>query len=327
MRTVVLGYHGMGCLGLEALLAHGYEVAAVVTHRDDPHEEVWWPSLAALAERHGIPVSYPESGSDPAIGRLVAEVRPDVLFSFYFRWMLPAAVLEAAPRGAFNLHGSLLPRYRGRAPVNWVLIHGESETGVSLHRMVAKPDAGDLVAQDRVAIAPLDTAFTLFRKLEDAARRLLDRVLPAIAAGSAPSIPLDLAAGSYFGGRKPADGAIDWSWPARRIFDLVRAVTHPYPGASTTLGDTRLLVWWALVEEGGSAGTSAARASSVAPGTVLAVDPAGVLVATGHGAIRLVTVQRAGEPELPAAVLAPLAGLVPGAVLGAAPAAQLAESP
>jgi len=322
MRTVVLGYHGMGCLGLEALLAHGYEVAAVATHRDDPHEEVWWPSLAALAERHRIPVSYPESGSDPAIGRLVAEAEPDVLFSFYFRWMLPAAVLEVSPRGAFNLHGSLLPRYRGRAPVNWVLVHGETETGVSLHRMVAKPDAGDLVAHERVAIAPLDTAFTLFRKLEGAARRVLDRALPAIAAGSVPSTPLDLAAGSYFGGRKPADGAIDWGWPARRIFDLVRAVTHPYPGAFTTLGEARLLVWWALAEE-------APRDAAVdaAPGTVLAVDPTGVLVATGEGVLRLVTIQRAGEPELPAAALAPLAGLVPGAVLGAAPAAQLAESP
>ena len=103
--------------------------------------------------------------------------------------MIPAEVLEIAPRGALNLHGSLLPRYRGRAPVNWVLVEGESETGVSLHYMVAKPDAGDLVDQERVAIEPADTAFTLYGKLETAAGRLLDRALPALAAGTARPIP------------------------------------------------------------------------------------------------------------------------------------------
>ncbi len=326
VRTVVCGYHGMGCLGLEALLAHGYEVAAVATHRDDPREEVWWPSLAALAARHGIPVAYPESGKDPALRELVAGVAPDFLFSFYFRWMIPAEVLALPARGCFNLHGSLLPRYRGRAPVNWVLVHGETETGVSLHEMVVRPDAGRLVDQERVAIAPLDTAFTLFHQLEGAARRLLDRALPALAAGTAKATPLDLSQGSYFGGRKPADGAIDWDWPARRIFDLVRAVTHPYPGAFTTLGADALHVWWALPEP-------AAGAAPTAPGTVLAVEPSGVLVAAGGDALRLVTVQRAGEPELPACAFARVAGLVPGARLGAAlaaarePAPTLAESP
>jgi methionyl-tRNA formyltransferase len=319
MRVVVCGYHGMGCLGLEALLAHGHEVAAVATHRDDPHEEVWWPSLAALAARHGIPVAYPESGADPALARLVEEHAPDALFSFYFRWMIPAEVLAMPPRGAFNLHGSLLPRYRGRAPANWVLVNGESETGVSLHRMVAKPDAGDLVDQERVAIDPLDTAFTLFRKLEAAARVVLDRALPALAAGTARETPLDLAAGSYFGGRKPADGAIDWRWPARRVFDLVRAVTHPYPGASTTLDGETLHVWWALPEEGG-----VARAAH--PGTVLAVDEGGILVAAGEGALRLVTVQLAGQPEQPACSLARMLALAPGAALGTAARLDPTES-
>jgi methionyl-tRNA formyltransferase len=313
-RAVVCGYHGMGCLGLEALLAHGYEVAAVATHRDDPHEEVWWPSLAALAERHGIPVFYPASGNDPDLRQLVGDLAPDFLFSFYFRWMIAADVLELPARGAFNLHGSLLPRYRGRAPVNWVLVHGESESGVSLHEMVVRPDAGALVDQERVAIAPLDTAFTLFHKLEAAARRLLDRALPALAAGTAARTPLDLAQGSYFGGRKPADGAIDWRWSPQRIFDLVRAVTHPYPGAFTTVGSEKLLVWWGMPEGGAGA---AAMAAAAEPGTVLAVDAAGLLVAAAGGAVRLITVQLAGQPELPACALAAVAGLVPGNQLGA----------
>ncbi|HNX50518.1 MAG TPA: formyltransferase, partial [Thermoanaerobaculaceae bacterium] len=309
-RTVVAGYHTMGCLGFDALLRHGFEVVAVLTHRDNPHEEVWWPSLAERAAARGVPVHYPENMGDPKIADLVASLAPDFLFSFYFRHMIPVPVLDLAPRGAINLHCSLLPRYRGRAPVNWVLVNGERETGVSLHHMVARPDAGDLVDQEGVEIGFEDTAFTLYRKLEPAAVRLLDRALPLLAAGSAPRVPQDLGAGSYFGGRKPADGLIDWSWPARRIYNLVRAVTHPYPGAFTFCGERQVLVWWGLPVEG---------AHGREPGTVQAADLDGVLVAAGDGAVRLVTVQLPGEPELPAASLAPILGMCPGARLTSHP--------
>lgn len=309
-RAVVCGYHTMGCLGFEALLAHGFEVAAVLTHRDDPREEIWWESLAHKAEARGVPVHFPEDAADPAVRDLVASYAPDFLFSFYYRFMIPPAVLALAPRGALNLHGSLLPRYRGRAPVNWALVEGQSETGVSLHLMTAKPDAGDLVDQERVAIDPCDTAFTLYGKLEGAARRLLDRALPALAAGTAKAVPLDLSQGSYRGGRKPADGRIDWSWSARRIYDLVRAVTHPYPGAFTTLRGRRLLVWWALPV----ADRSGAPAAD--PGTVTAVAADGITVAAGDGGVRLVTLQLEGQPELPACSLALAAAVAPGERLG-----------
>jgi methionyl-tRNA formyltransferase len=308
-KTVVMGYHTMGCLGFEALLAHGFEVAAVFTHRDDPREVVWWESLAAKAEARGIPVHYPEDAKSPEVKDLVAAYAPDFLFSFYYRYMIPPAVLALAGRGALNLHGSLLPRYRGRAPVNWVLVEGETETGVSLHYMVEKPDAGALVDQERVAIDFADTAFTLYGKLEAAAKRLLDRALPALAAGTAKASPLNLSQGSYRGGRKPADGRIDWAWPARRIYDLVRGVTHPYPGAFTTLRGRRLLVWWAVPVEGNGG----------VPGTVTAVDADGITVASGEGdtgAVRLVTLQLEGQPELPACSLALAAQIAPGERLG-----------
>ncbi|HEX4963804.1 MAG TPA: formyltransferase [Thermoanaerobaculia bacterium] len=304
-RTVVLGYHTMGCLGFEALLAHGFEVVAVFTHRDDPREEVWWESLAGKAEAKGIPVYYPEDAKSPEVREVIASYEPDFLFSFYYRFMIPPAVLALARRSKLNLHGSLLPRYRGRAPVNWVLVEGERETGVSLHYMVEQPDAGALVDQERVAIDFADTAFTLYGKLEAAARKVLDRALPALAAGTARATPLDLTQGSYRGGRKSADGRIDWSWPARKIYDLVRAVTHPYPGAFTTLEGRRLLIWWALPADGGGA-----------PGTVIAVDRDGITVAAGEGSIRLITVQLEGQPELPACSLALAARIAPGDRLG-----------
>lgn len=297
----------MGCLGFEALLRHGFEVAAVFTHRDDPHEEVWWRSLAAVAAERKIPVHTPENPKAREFPHLAASYRPDVLFSFYYRFMIPVPVLNLAGAGAFNLHGSLLPKYRGRAPVNWVLVNGERETGASLHRMVAQPDAGDLVDQEAVPIAFEDTAFTLYRKLEGAAVTVLDRALPLILAGRAPSRPLDLAAGSYFSGRKPEDGRIDWTWPAARIYDLLRAVTHPYPGAFVEFRGRKLFVWWALPEAG---------LPGAAPGTVLRADREGIVVAAGEGRIRLLTLQMEGEPELPASAYAAMGLLAPGTWVG-----------
>lgn len=317
-RTVVFGYHTMGCLGLAALLRHGFNMVGVLTHRDNPHEEVWWPSLAETAAGRGIPVHTPEDPRDPEVARWVDALAPDFIFSFYYRHLIPSRVLALAPRGALNLHGSLLPRYRGRAPVNWVLVNGETETGVSLHHMVAKPDAGDLVDQERVAIAPEDTAYTLFRKLEPAAERLLDRALPRLRAGTSARIPLDLAAGSYFGGRRPTDGRVDWRWPAERAYNLVRAVTHPYPGAFTEHGGRQLLIWWAL---------PLPLDHRAIPGAVLAVDREGVLVAAGAGALRLVTVQLRGEPELPAVSWARMAGVQPGTVLGEIEGVETARRP
>ena len=307
-RSLVFGYHTMGCVGFDALLRNGFDVAAVFTHADDPREEVWWGSLAERARERRIPVHLPEKAElkGDELTALVASYRPEFIFSFYFRWMIPTRVLTLAPRGAFNLHGSLLPKYRGRAPVNWVLVNGEAETGVSLHAMVARADAGDLIEQTRVPIAHEDTAFTLYGKLESAAAGLLDRALPPLRDGRATHRPMDLAHGSYFGGRTPADGRFEWSWSAERIYNLVRAVTHPYPGAFAELGGDELLVWWAV---------PAAAARPAAPGTVLAVGAEGITVATGAGALRLVTVQGRGEPELPASAYALAHRIVPGTLL------------
>lgn len=229
--AVVFAYHDIGVRCLDALLELGIEVRLVVTHHNDVSELVWFGSVAELARRNGIPVIIPDEVNVEEVITQVSRCKPDFIFSFYYRQMLGPRLLEIPARGAFNVHGSLLPRYRGRVPVNWAILHGEKETGVSLHRMEIKPDAGNLLAQRAVPILKNDTAFDVFQKLKCAAEMMLLETVPEMLAGRASETPLDLDKGSYFSGRRPEDGKIDWRLPARDIHNLIRAVAPPYPGA------------------------------------------------------------------------------------------------
>lgn len=238
--AVVFAYHEVGVRGLETLLARGVNVRLVVTHADDPGEEKWFASVAERARLYGIECIEPERSGLAALASVLDELAPDFIFSFYYRYLIPTVLLEKAGRGALNLHGSLLPRYRGRAPVNWAVLAGESETGASLHHMSAEADAGDLVAQEAVPILPNDTAGEVMAKVAVAGERLLWRWVPELVAETAPRTPLDLAAGNYCGRRRPEDGRIDWSDGAWQIHNLVRAVAPPYPGAFTDWKGRRL---------------------------------------------------------------------------------------
>jgi methionyl-tRNA formyltransferase len=241
-RAVVFAYHDVGCRCLSILLDQRVAVPLVVTHRDNPGENIWFGSVAAQARERGIEALTPEDPNAPEIVEKVHALRPDFLFSFYYRLMLGPALLAVPTRGAFNMHGSLLPKYRGRVPVNWAVLHGETETGATLHEMVEKPDAGRIVDQEAVPILPDDLAVDVFRKVTGAAGRVFARSLPKLIDGSAVLSAQDLSKGSYFGGRKPEDGRIDWSAPAKRVHDLVRAVAPPYPGAFTEVEGKRLRV-------------------------------------------------------------------------------------
>jgi methionyl-tRNA formyltransferase len=224
------------------LLAHRIEVPLVVTHNDNPAENIWFDSVATLAAGHGLQTITPDDPNAADVVDRVRALQPDFVFSFYYRHMLKPPLLALAQRGALNMHGSLLPKYRGRVPVNWVVINGETATGATLHYMTAKPDAGDIVDQQAVPIAVDDTAVDVFYKVTGAAAAVLDRSLTALLAGNAPRKPQNLALGSYFGGRKPEDGRIDWRLPAARIHNLVRGVAPPYPGAFTTLNGSTLRI-------------------------------------------------------------------------------------
>lgn len=239
MRAVVFAYSNVGDRCLRVLAARGIEVALVVTHRDHPGETVWFDRVADTAAELGMPFAYDDDSDWHAA---VERVRADVMFSFYFRSMLPMSLLGLASRGAFNMHGSLLPQFRGRAPTNWAVLMGASETGATLHEMVAKADAGRIVDQQSVPILPDDTARQVFDKVTVAAEIVLWRSLPAIVAGEIRWQPNDLARGSYFGGRRPEDGRIDWSRPMTEVYNLIRAVAPPYPGAFTEVDGMRLIV-------------------------------------------------------------------------------------
>jgi methionyl-tRNA formyltransferase len=242
-RAIVFAYHNVGVRCLAVLLAHGVEVVRIVTHRDNPGEAIWFDSVAELAARYDLPVITPDDPNDPALAAELAALEPDFLFSFYYRQMLKAPLLALPKLGAYNMHGSLLPKYRGRVPVNWAIIHGERETGATLHQMVEKPDAGGIVAQQAVPILPDDMAGEVFNKVTLAAELALDRVLPDLIEGRIAPQAQNLAAGSYFGGRCAEDGRIDWRQSACSVHNLIRAVAPPYPGAffDTPQGRFRVL--------------------------------------------------------------------------------------
>lgn len=233
--AVVFAYHNVGVRCLSVLLAHGVDVALVVTHRDNPKETIWFDNVAELAALHGIQTITPDNPNTPEVVAQIRALQPDFFFSFYYREMLKRELLEIPKHGALNMHGSLLPKYRGRVPVNWAIIHGETETGSTLHYMTEKPDNGDIVAQQAVPILPNDTALQVFQKVTVAAEIALNACLPDLLAGRAKAVKQDLSKGGYFGGRKAEDGVIDWSQSAQAIHNLVRAVAPPYPGATTTL--------------------------------------------------------------------------------------------
>ncbi len=230
-RAVVFAYHDVGVRCLRVLLAQGVTVPLVVTHADDPGEQIWFDSVERHARWHGLEVITPADAKHPELLSRVRAARPDFLFSFYYRHMLGAELLAAAARGAYNMHGSLLPKYRGRVPVNWAVLRGESATGATLHAMTARADAGGIVDAKSVPILPDDTAVEVFRKVTVAAEMTLQRSLPGLIAGTTVLRGQDESQASYFGRRTRADGAIDWRLGAAAVHNLVRAVAPPYPGA------------------------------------------------------------------------------------------------
>ena len=293
MKAIVLAYHDIGCTGIQQLIEHGFDIQAVFTHNDNPEENLWFSSVAETAVSHGLQVYAPEDINHPIWVEKIRELQPDIIFSFYYRNMVRQEILDMPQYGCINLHGSLLPKYRGRCPVNWAILHGEKETGVTLHYMLEKPDAGDILGQIPVDIADADTALDLHGKLNRASKKVLQSTLPAILDNTLKSHPQDHADSTYFGGRTPADGQIEWQQSATTIRNLVRAVTRPYPGAFTFLGNRKCFIWQVQIVQG--------QANEKA-GTILSTDP--LVINCLEDALQVDVGQSEGGPLIGGAQLA-----------------------
>jgi len=312
MKTIVFAYHDMGCAGIEALLKAGFDICAIFTHPDRASENHFFGSVARLAAEQGIPVFAPDDVNHALWVERIQKMAPDMIFSFYYRALLSEKILATARLGAYNLHGSLLPTYRGRAPLNWVLVNGERETGVTLHRMVARADAGDILAQERIAIADDDDAMSLHQKLVAGAKTLLASCLPTMKQGLIDGVKQDESRASVMPGRTPEDGRIEWSLPAKSIANLVRAVTDPWPGAFGYVGTTKFIVWKAKAHD---------IVHTAKPGTALSINP--LIIACGEGALEVLTGQSEQGVYMNGSQLAQSLGLVEGALLYSQPMAAI----
>lgn len=282
MRVIVFAYSQLGHDCLKLLLEQGETVVAVFTHQDSPKEHIWFDSVEKLARENQIPVFTPLSPNTPEVIEAIRALKPDIIFSFYYRHMIAQEILDIPSLGALNMHGSLLPKYRGRCPANWVIIHGEPQTGATLHYMVKAPDAGDIVDQEAVEIAPYDTAGIVMAKINEAAQKVLKRQLIPLKEGKALRIVQDHSLSSYFGGRGPKDGEINWHQSASEIHNLIRALQpYPqYPPAFTSLDGEEV---WVMQSE-----IPASKiVSCVTPGQITAVNKSEIEVACGNGCERI----------------------------------------
>lgn len=278
MRIVFLGNHDVGCVALDALRAEaGVRVVGVVAHPPDPEDGVVYRSVHDHATKIGLPVIRGR-GRDEATGAFLTERAPDLLWITDYRYLLPMEAVAAAPLGAVNLHPSLLPRYRGRAPINWAILHGERTLGLTAHIVDAGTDTGPILGQRRYTLAEHEDVGDALRKLMPLYASLTRQVVRGLLNGSASARPQAHHLATQFPRRRPRDGRIDWTQPGRRVRDLVRAVARPYPGAFSDGPDGRVFVWKAALpgpEAGptGAAPDTVPPADTTPPGTVLSAAP------------------------------------------------------
>ncbi|SET08379.1 bifunctional UDP-4-amino-4-deoxy-L-arabinose formyltransferase/UDP-glucuronic acid oxidase ArnA [Thorsellia anophelis] len=283
-RAVVFAYHTIGCTGIESLIKAGFEIITVFTHKDSPNEHIYFESVAKKCAEHNLMIFAPDTINTMKWESYIAELNPDYIFSFYYREKISMNILELAKIGTFNLHGSLLPHFRGCAPLNWAIIKGASETGVTIHHMTDRLDAGEIVAQQKIPIDINDTARSLLHKMNIAAELLLDRTLPKIKSRNYVTISQQESQASYFPRRKPEDGLINWDSNSLSIYNLIRGVSAPYPGAFTFYKNQKIIIWEAALLTHNSQNDK-----NSAPGTILSTDP--LIIATLDGSLEVKSCQ------------------------------------
>ena len=317
MKILFMGTPQFAVPSLEVLLERGYEVAAVVTQPDRPKgrkRELTPSPVKVFATERGLPVLQPEKLRSPEGVAAVSEIAPDVIVTAAYGQILPKSVLALPRLGCINVHGSLLPRYRGGAPIQRSIIDGEKVTGVTLMYMAEGLDTGDMIAKVEVPITDEDTAGTMFEKLSEAGSKLLLEWLPRIADGTAGRTPQIDEESTYAPNLSREDEKLDWSQSSRRIFDRVRGL-NPMAGGFTFLDGEVFKVWGCAIPSPSDAELRS-EWTEYAPGAVLESGAFGIRVRTGDGSIVLTDVQPAGKKALKAAEFAKGARLAPGKTLG-----------
>lgn len=306
-RVVFIGTEELGWRCLETLIEIDASIDGVFTLSEDHARQAaafrsFRPFEATTAALHFVPdINAPE------VVDCIRAMRPDLIYQIGWSQLLSAELLDIPREASVGMHCSLLPKHRGRAPIPWSIIFGLRRSGMSLFHLTPDPDAGALIGQEPFAILPDDSATDVYAKAVEAAVRLIRTFHPLLDAGTAPSIPQDRRPLDRWPRRTPDDGLIDWDRSAHHLYDWVRALTHPFPGAFTFWRDRKLTVWRATPAGIEGAGTA---------GTVLTVDPArGILVETGEGTLWLTSVQWDGDEERPAADFAIRQGVDAGRCL------------
>jgi methionyl-tRNA formyltransferase len=310
-RVIFVGAVHEAVPALGALLESEAEVVEVVTLPEERSAGTsGFVDLEPLARAHGIPLRRCANINSAESVQRVRQLRPDLMVVTGWTRLLSAELLSVPPRGVIGFHASLLPRYRGRAPVNWAILRGESVTGNTMMYLDAGTDTGDIADQQTVPITPEDTCATVYARVGEAGAEMLRRHLPGLLDGTAPRRPQGPGDGPPLPKRTPEMGITDWNRPARSVHDWVRALTTPYPGAFTFIAGRKLMLWASVVD-----GACPGRAA----GEVLGCDEEGIVVATADGVIVLTSVSDEGDAPGPAAAWAGRNGLRPGDEFEAVP--------
>ncbi|MEK3884412.1 methionyl-tRNA formyltransferase [Paenibacillus sp. PL2-23] len=313
MRIVFMGTPDFAVPSLHLLAASGYSVVAAVSQPDRPKgrkKTLTPPPVKEAALSLGIPVLQPERMRSPEAVAAVAEYKPDLIVTAAYGQILPRAVLELPRLGCINVHGSLLPKYRGGAPIQRSIMQGESETGVTIMYMAEGLDTGDMISRVALPILDEDTSGTMFEKLSLAGAKLLGETLPSIIDGTAQAVPQREEEATYAPNLTRDDERIDWGRPARALFNQVRGLS-PMAGAFTSLGGEVFKVWACEAPAAGGAGGALQE-----PGTILSADASGIVVQTGDGRLVLKDVQPAGKRVMPVSEWIRGARIEPGTKLG-----------
>ncbi len=294
MRIVFMGTPDFSVGTLRALAEAGHQIVGVVSQPDKPRgrgKALAPTPVKEEALRLGLPVYQPARVREEGFVQTLRELEPDVIVVVAFGQIIPESILSLAPLGCINVHASLLPGYRGAAPIQWAVINGEEKSGVTIMRMDAGLDTGDMISRVEVPLSEEETGGSLFDKLSQAGARLLVETLPTLADGTAvyekqPSeSPTD-----YAGMIRKEMGNLDWSMPAVKLERLIRGL-NPWPSAYTFLGGKTLKLWRARVEQSQSESSC---------GTVLSAGKGGLLVQTGDGALRILELQLEGKKRMDA---------------------------